>query len=101
MVFTVRRLVAVVLIAGILFVAIAIIGPTKSVVGAYMERNATVRSWDVSIRDAVRSSPAGDQLVAMGYLQNGPQAAISKTPAAISKTPAAVSKASSAKPAGR
>lgn len=77
------RLVTVVLIAGIVFLAIAVIGPAKSGVGAYMERNATIRSWDVSIRDAVRSSPAGDRLIAMGFLQSGPQtAAVTKAPAA-------------------
>jgi hypothetical protein len=87
-VFTMGRLVTVVLIAAIVFLAIAIIGPSKSGVGAYMERNATIRSWDVSIRDAVRSSPAGDKLVAMGFLENGPEAA-------------AESQAPSGKPAGR
>jgi hypothetical protein len=88
-VFTMGRLLTLVLIVGIVFVAIAIIGPAKSGVGAYMERNATIRSWDVSIRSAVRSSPAGDKLVAMGYLENGPQTAVAKA------------KASAVKPAGR
>ena len=87
-VFTMRRLVAVILIAGIVFLAVAIIGPTKSGVDAYLERNATIRSLDVSIRSAVRSSPAGDKLVAMGYLQDGPRAA-------------AEARAPAAKPAGR
>ena len=73
-VFTMGRLVTLVLIVGIVFLAIAIIGPSKSGAGAYMEQNATIRSWDVSIRDAVRSSPAGDKLVAMGFLENGPKA---------------------------
>jgi hypothetical protein len=82
-VITMRRLLALVLIVAIVFVAVAIIGPAKSSVGAYMERNATIRSWDVSIRSAVRSSPAGDKLVAMGYLENGPKAAATaKAPAA-------------------
>jgi hypothetical protein len=82
-VFTMGRLVTLVLVVGIVFLAVAVIGPTKSVVGAYMERNATIRSWDVSIRDAVRSSSAGPKLVAMGFLQNGsPAAAVAKVPAA-------------------
>jgi hypothetical protein len=86
---TMGRLITLALIVAIVFVAIAIIGPAKSGVGAYMERNPTIRSWDVSIRSAVRSSPAGDKLVAMGYLENGPQAAVAKA------------KASAVKPAGR
>ena len=81
------RLVTVVLVAVVLFFAIAVIGPSKSEgIGTYVEQNATLRSWSVSIRDAVRGSPAGDKLVAMGFLENGPQAA---------------AKAPSAKPAGR